>query len=1198
MAMATLLTASGKRSVFRRKALILTGLLSSSACLTAFAQTTQTQATTDAEEREVEEVIVTGSYLRGSPLDAPSPVQVVDRASIEAQGASQIWDVIKNLEINSGSITNEGTDGGNAEMGNLSGTANVNLRNLGENSTLTLINGKRQVAAATTTPTGGEFVDINTIPLVMVERLEVLTDGGSALYGSDAVAGAVNVIMRTRFEGFELYGDIQAIAKEASKQDRTASAIWGWASSSGDTHVVLSGEIFQRDPVPITAARYFDEKSEFSGTVGGLGTVISNSAFGSRVNAAYLNRDVMAQRVAEGGSSTNLYTDPGCFTQTSANGEPFFVGTRTAARGSPSSSCREDSYEWSLLSVGMERQSVAGAFNHTFSEKAEFYSFAQYSSSDIERADSGVYSARGPTMFLAQPGAHTGNLITALGAPASYSPGRYAELGSMAHLVGLTPPTHIPNAPIAGYNGGINVPMYGAPVIGNTPRTGANNNMNRTETVGVQAGIKGEFYAMNDRRFNYDVGYSWSGTSFELEYKTFIRDRAELAANGLGGPNCTPNGRADFDFAGQGPGHPAAYNNAINLGQALGALTPASANGLRATFWNNLAGSMTQTFFPGFVFTTRESLALALTSNNHGQGGCQFYNPFMTQMTNPSLANSQELIDWMLPTVRRTDKRNKLGVIDAVVSGEMFEMRGGVAQMAVGAQYRMQNNKSIAPTINLPGLPNAILGYDSNGVPNRFHYVSNNYECAQCIFNYDHDRNVKAVFAEFSLPFWDRVESQLAVRYEDYGGTIGGELTPKVALSWRPVDEVLLRASFSQSFRAPNIGVQLEGLEASSTTFRDPIRNIAVRSGLLAANNENALPNSSYTAGSPAPDIGNEYANTYSTGFIWTPSGRMEGLSINADFWRFEVKDRVMPQPGIASIAHEIEAFNAVVGDTSKYVINGTIPSSPSGVYEGYSPYTPCDPVALAARDGTDPESPSNRTATRATVPFSRMDCVVDPRAYMVPGVVRTVGSTTAGLTTIQFKAINAGSVISDGVDLKMGYRWETGFGRIRVGMDFTYVNQYTLKDVPGLELGLRETGLFDAAGTTGDGLLVRSLPDKKGNFSLNWSSNSLTHSVTAITRFIGSYDNLQYADTFENGNDYVRSIVNEKITSFSSVDLQYNYVHEWADTRFGTSVFTVGMLDAFNAELPFHYNGSLNYDAAAFDGRGRRLYARALLQF
>jgi len=1082
-------------------------------------------------------------------------------------------------------------------MGTLSGTANVNLRNLGENSTLTLINGKRQVAAATSTPTGGEFVDINTIPMVMVERLEVLTDGGSALYGSDAVAGVVNLIMRTEFEGLEIYGDIQAIEAEAGKQDKTVSAIWGWANDSGNTHFVLAGEMFQRDPVPITAARYFDSKSEFTGTVGGLGIPISNAAFGSRMNTAYRNTAVEQQQIAEVGSSSALFTDPGCFTQTSADGTPFFVGTNTASRGSPSSSCREDSFEWSLLSVGMERESLSGAFNHEFNEKAQFYSFVQWSKSDIQRSDSGVYSSRGPTLFLAQPGAHTGNLVTALGAPASYSPGRYAELGSMAHLVGLTPPTSIPNAPIAAANGGINVPMFGNIVIGNAPRTGNNNNMNITETVGAQAGLKGEFYALDNRRFNYDLSYSWSGTSTELEYKTFIRDRAELAANGLGGPNCTPNGSASFDFVRQGPGHPQAYKNAIALGRQLGALSAGQAAGLRPTFWDNLGGNMTQTFFPGFVFSTRESLSLALTSTNQGQGGCQFYNPFLTQNSNPALANSPELVDWMLPTVRRADKRNKLGVIDAVLSGEMFDMRGGMAQFAVGAQYRMQNNKSNAPSINLPGLPNAILGYDSNGVPNDFHYVSNNYECSMCIFNYDHDRNVKAIFTEFSLPFWNNVESQIALRYEDYGGQVGAELTPKVAISWRPTDELLLRASFSQSFRAPNVGVQLEGLEASSTSFRDPIRNIAVRSGLLEANNDNALPNTSYTVGAPAPDIGNEYANTYSTGFIWSPSGRLEGLTAGADFWRFEVEDRVMPQPGIAAIRHEIEAFNAAVTNNANYVINGTIPSSPSGVYESFSPYTPCDPAALAARDGTDPESAANRTATGGTVPFSRLDCVVDPRTYIVPGVVRTLGSTNAGLTTISSKAINAGEVVAQGVDINLGYLWETDYGRFRIGSNFTYVDKYQLNDVPGLELGLRETGIFDAAGTTGDGGLVRSLPDKKGSLSLNWTADSLKHSVTVITRFVGSYDNLSYQDSFDGGNDYVRSIVNKEIDNYSSVDLQYSYTHEWANTNLGTTSFTFGVLDAFNATLPFHYNGALNYDAYSFDGRGRRVYARALMQ-
>jgi len=216
-----------------------------------------------AQDTTVEEVVVTGSFLRGSPLDAPSPVQVVDRSSIEAQGAAVIWDVIKNLEVNSGSITNPGS-GDNTQV---IGSANVNLRNLGENSTLTLINGKRMVPAAATTRSGGEFVDLNSIPLVMTDRVEVLTDGGSALYGADAVAGVVNIIMRDDFEGFELYGDIQGVQKADEKYDQTVSAIWGWASSDGDTNLVLSAERFERDPVTVRETNAYTDLQDFQGVV-------------------------------------------------------------------------------------------------------------------------------------------------------------------------------------------------------------------------------------------------------------------------------------------------------------------------------------------------------------------------------------------------------------------------------------------------------------------------------------------------------------------------------------------------------------------------------------------------------------------------------------------------------------------------------------------------------------------------------------------------------------------------------------------------------------------------------------------------------------------------------------------------------------------------------------------------------------------
>lgn len=98
------------------------GVMTAITCLPVFAQ----NASQNTAPGDIEEVVVTGSYIRGSALDAPSPVTTVDRTSIEAQGAAQVWDVIKNLEINSGSFTNEGAGEGDA----LSGTANVDLRNL------------------------------------------------------------------------------------------------------------------------------------------------------------------------------------------------------------------------------------------------------------------------------------------------------------------------------------------------------------------------------------------------------------------------------------------------------------------------------------------------------------------------------------------------------------------------------------------------------------------------------------------------------------------------------------------------------------------------------------------------------------------------------------------------------------------------------------------------------------------------------------------------------------------------------------------------------------------------------------------------------------------------------------------------------------------------------------------------------------
>ena len=419
----------------------------------------------------------------------------------------------------------------------------------------------------------------------------------------------------------------------------------------------------------------------------------------------------------------------------------------------------------------------------------------------------------------------------------------------------------------------------------------------------------------------------------------------------------------------------------------------------------------------------------------------------------------------------------------------------------------------------------------------------------------------------------------MALRYEDYGGNIGSELSPKLALSWRPIDELLVRGSWSQSFRAPNIGIVEEGLEAGSVVFRDPISNQAVRAGLLEPIQENGSVEQSFTVGGPAPNVGNEFADTYNVGFIWTPSGRLDGLSVQADFWRFEVSDRVLPEPPIRAIQPELERFKAVVGDPNNYILNDSI-GSDSEVLD-----IPCNPDDLTAQFGIDSDE--------------RLNCVVNPTLYQDSkqgvGISRAFRSETANIITLTLAAINAGRIEADGVDVKLGYSWDNDWGRFRASIDFTHVRPYKLIDVPGLELGLLDTGKLDAAGTTGNGLHVRSLPDNKGNLTLSWQRDA--HGVTLINRHIGSYQDLSYDFAFETGNDLVRSLLRTKIDSYSTWDVQYRYSHNWGNINLGSTVFTVGVLDLFDEDLPYREVGGLNYDATVFDPRGRRIYARALWQ-
>ena len=176
----------------------------------------------------IDEVIVTGSLLRG-PGESPSPVTVISRADLDARGAGSIADVLTTLpQSYAGSatpgtlLTLNDTQGSNSSL-----STGVNLRGLGEDSTLVLVNGRRIAG----TGSRGEFADLSTIPGAALERVDVLLDGASALYGSDAVGGVVNVILRRSFDGQE--SRVRVATAQGGAEDLTASHLMGTSWSSG-----------------------------------------------------------------------------------------------------------------------------------------------------------------------------------------------------------------------------------------------------------------------------------------------------------------------------------------------------------------------------------------------------------------------------------------------------------------------------------------------------------------------------------------------------------------------------------------------------------------------------------------------------------------------------------------------------------------------------------------------------------------------------------------------------------------------------------------------------------------------------------------------------------------------------------------------------------------------------------------------------
>ena len=193
----------------------------------------------------MEAVSVTGSRIRGEAAQSTAPVIILAKAQIQELGLASIGDVLQTLTVQSNAINTQANNGGD-------GSTRISLRGLGSGRTLVLVNGRRFVPGGTG---ANSSVDLNSIPASVIERIEVLKDGASAVYGSDAVGGVVNVITRTDLEGveFEYY---QGVSGAGDGDVIDASLTTGLRSGRGS--ILFSAGYHNRKPV-WTGDRSFSE---------------------------------------------------------------------------------------------------------------------------------------------------------------------------------------------------------------------------------------------------------------------------------------------------------------------------------------------------------------------------------------------------------------------------------------------------------------------------------------------------------------------------------------------------------------------------------------------------------------------------------------------------------------------------------------------------------------------------------------------------------------------------------------------------------------------------------------------------------------------------------------------------------------------------------------------------------------------------
>jgi iron complex outermembrane receptor protein len=306
----------------------------------------------DAQDIRVD---VTGSNIKRVDAETAAPVEVISRAEIQASGLQTISDVVRQITANNnGSISAAFTNGFSA-----SGSG-VSLRGLGPNNTLVLVNGRRMANFGLADDGHAQYVDLQQIPFDAVERIEILKDGASAIYGSDAVAGVVNIILRQQFTGITATATGGTSSNGEGNQYK-AALTGGIGDLTRDRYnVFLTLDYQKQDANPMNKGKDYIGTNNL--TFMGLGDQRAGSPVISGTGSTSVVGNVRPVHPVTGGSPGDVQALPGC----------------NPANVDPNGYCRWEIKDWLDIQPKVERVNVFGRGTYKFTDAIQGYAELSY----------------------------------------------------------------------------------------------------------------------------------------------------------------------------------------------------------------------------------------------------------------------------------------------------------------------------------------------------------------------------------------------------------------------------------------------------------------------------------------------------------------------------------------------------------------------------------------------------------------------------------------------------------------------------------------------------------------------------------------------------------------------------------------------------------------------------------------------------